>query len=87
MAVNKDNVEGNWIRIKKDIQKSWGKLTDSDLDKTDGDLNNLGKLIHKVYDEPKAEAIHKLEVICKRYESKVEIEKSENEGMPIVHPK
>lgn len=33
--------EGNWDRIKGRIRESWGALTDDDLDRTEGRLEQL----------------------------------------------
>lgn len=40
MKFNENTIKGKWLEIKGEIQKSWGKLTDDEIDKTQGDLMN-----------------------------------------------
>jgi uncharacterized protein YjbJ (UPF0337 family) len=39
--LNEDILKGKWRQIKGEVQKKWGKLTDDDLDKIDGDREKL----------------------------------------------
>ena len=46
--VNEDILKGKWKQIKGEAQKTWGKLTDDDLDQIDGDREIfLGRLQEK----------------------------------------
>ncbi|MGV8906049.1 MAG: CsbD family protein [Acetobacterium sp.] len=46
--MNKDMFEGKWEQFKGDAQKTWGKLTNEDLDVVKGDVKKLvGKLQEK----------------------------------------
>jgi uncharacterized protein YjbJ (UPF0337 family) len=46
--VNEDILKGKWKQIRGEAQKKWGKLTDDDLDKINGDRKIfLGRLQEK----------------------------------------
>ncbi|WP_340151171.1 CsbD family protein [uncultured Sneathiella sp.] len=46
--LNEDILKGKWKQIKGEAQKTWGKLTDDDLDQIDGDREIfLGRLQEK----------------------------------------
>ncbi|HEY9145214.1 MAG TPA: CsbD family protein [Thiobacillus sp.] len=43
--MNEDTVKGNWKQVSGKIKQKWGKLTDDDLMKAEGDKDYLlGKL-------------------------------------------
>lgn len=43
--MNKDRLEGSWDQVRGNVQRTWGKLTDSDLDVIEGNRKLLsGKL-------------------------------------------
>ena len=69
MTLNENTIKGKWLEIKGDIQKSWGKLTDDELEKTKGDFKEIGGLIQQRYGEAQGKANEKLAVIFKRFES------------------
>lgn len=46
---NKNVMKGKWLEIKGEVQKAWGKLTNDELDKTNGDLKALSGLIQQKY--------------------------------------
>jgi uncharacterized protein YjbJ (UPF0337 family) len=70
MNINENIVKGKWLEMKGDIQKSWGKLTDDDLEKTKGDLKAIGGLIQQKYGETQEKSSTKLNEIFKRFEAK-----------------
>jgi len=41
MAVNLQNLQGQWNQLKGDVKKKWGKLTDDDLRWTNGNVDQL----------------------------------------------
>ncbi len=51
MKVNENIIKGKWKEIKGDVQKAWGKLTDSELEQTKGDMSSIGGLIQQKYGE------------------------------------
>jgi uncharacterized protein YjbJ (UPF0337 family) len=43
--VNRDTLKGQWMQLKGQIRKQWGKLTDDEIDQIQGDAEILiGKL-------------------------------------------
>jgi uncharacterized protein YjbJ (UPF0337 family) len=39
--MNEDIFEGRWKQIKGDVKRTWGKLTDDDLDRAEGNRDKL----------------------------------------------
>ena len=39
--MNDDIFEGRWKQLKGDIKRTWGKLTDDDLDQAEGNRDKL----------------------------------------------
>lgn len=54
--MNKDTFAGNWKIFKGEVRKQWGKLTDDDVDKIEGDREKLLGHIQKSYGLAKEEA-------------------------------
>ena len=51
--MTKDKISGNWKQLVGQIKKSWGKLTDQDLEKAKGNMDILVGVIQEKYDETK----------------------------------
>jgi uncharacterized protein YjbJ (UPF0337 family) len=51
--MNKDVIKGKWLEIKGEVQKAWGKLTNDELDKTEGDMKAVAGLIQQKYGNTK----------------------------------
>jgi uncharacterized protein YjbJ (UPF0337 family) len=49
MNVNENVIKGKWTEIKGDLQKSWGKLTNDELEKTKGDIKAIQGLLQQRY--------------------------------------
>jgi uncharacterized protein YjbJ (UPF0337 family) len=45
--------DGRWNQVKCEIKKAWRRLTESEIDQTDGDVSKLTGLVHQKYGEPK----------------------------------
>ena len=54
--MNWDQVKGQWKQMKGEAIRTWGKLTDDDLDKANGDREKLEGLIQQKYGASKEEA-------------------------------
>ncbi len=65
--MNKDIVKGKWLEIKGEVQKAWGKLTNDELDKTEGDMKAVAGLIQQKYGETKDGFQDKLDGIYGRF--------------------
>lgn len=54
--MNKDILEGKWKQLKGEIKKTWGKLTDDDLDLINGEREKFAGKIQERYGKSKDEA-------------------------------
>lgn len=54
--MNKDIFEGNWKLLKGEVQRTWGELTDDQLDRVEGNRTKLLGAIQKQYGISKDEA-------------------------------
>ena len=70
MNLNENIIKGKWLEIKGDVQKSWGKLTDDELDKTKGDMKAISGLIQQKYGQVEHSYDKKLSDIFDRFSEK-----------------
>lgn len=54
--LNADILKGKWKEIKGDVKSKWGKLTDDDLTRIEGDQEKLVGILQKKYGYGKEEA-------------------------------
>jgi uncharacterized protein YjbJ (UPF0337 family) len=54
--MNWDQIEGNWKQVKGKAQEYWGDLTDDDLDRAEGQREQMVGLIQEKYGKARAEA-------------------------------
>jgi uncharacterized protein YjbJ (UPF0337 family) len=54
--MNKDQFKGKWKEAKGNIKKSWGKLTDNEIDQIEGDYDKLVGAVQQKYGYSKEEA-------------------------------
>ncbi|MBU2960432.1 CsbD family protein [Citreicella sp. C3M06] len=54
--MNWDVIQGKWKQLKGDAQIQWGKLTDDDLDRTEGNREKLVGVIQERYGIAKDDA-------------------------------
>ena len=47
--MTKNIIEGNWEQLKGDIQKTWGKLTNDQMDQIEGDRKKLVGYLQENY--------------------------------------
>ncbi|HWL62496.1 MAG TPA: CsbD family protein [Steroidobacteraceae bacterium] len=47
--MNRDTIEGSWKEMKGRIKSRWGKLTDDELDRVEGNYDILCGKIQKAY--------------------------------------
>ena len=47
--MNRDTVEGEWKKTKGKIREKWGELTDDDLDRLEGRMEQLAGTLQKRY--------------------------------------
>jgi uncharacterized protein YjbJ (UPF0337 family) len=53
--MNKDQFKGRWKEFKGELKKQWGKFTDDDLLKTEGDYDKFMGIVQKRYGDQKEE--------------------------------
>lgn len=53
MALNQQVIQGKWLEIKGEMQKLWGKLTDSEVEQTKGDITAIEGLVKQKYGHSK----------------------------------
>ena len=70
MAMNQNTINGKWLEIRGDLQKAWGKLTESELDKTKGDIRAISGLIQQKYGEAQDTYRKKVTEIIAKFETK-----------------
>ncbi len=68
--VNEDVLKGKWREIKGEVQKTWGKLTDDELEKTKGDYGAIRGLVQQRYGEAREKYDDKLSDIFNRFGEK-----------------
>lgn len=54
--MNKDILKGKWRQIRGEAKIWWGKLTDDDMDKIDGDYDKLVGTLQERYGYSREEA-------------------------------
>jgi uncharacterized protein YjbJ (UPF0337 family) len=54
--MNWDQIRGNWQQAKGDMKVRWGKLTDDDLDRIEGERDKLVGRLQELYGISKEEA-------------------------------
>ena len=54
--MNRDTLKGQWTQLKGKVREQWGKLTDDDLDKAQGNAEVLIGKIQERYGRNREEA-------------------------------
>ena len=49
--MNENIFKGKWKEIKGEIVRSWGKITEDELEQTKGDLSKISGLVQQKYGE------------------------------------
>ena len=66
--MNQDILAGKWKQLRGEIQSRWGKLTDDDLDRIEGDAVKLAGLLQERYGIARDEAQRRVDEFIKNYE-------------------
>lgn len=56
ITMNKDTLEGQWKQLSGKAKAAWGDLTDDELTKTNGNVEQLAGLIQEKYGRTREEA-------------------------------
>ena len=54
--MNKDQLKGKWKQISGEAKRKWGKLTDDDLARAEGDTQKLAGIVQERYGIAREEA-------------------------------
>ena len=73
--MNQDVLMGTWKQIRGEMKSWWGRLTDDDLDRIEGSIDQLSGLLQKRYgytrDEAKREIADFIEQVGNKLELKI----------------
>jgi uncharacterized protein YjbJ (UPF0337 family) len=65
--MNDNLVSGKWKEIKGDILRTWGKLTDDEVEQSKGNVTGLAGVIQQKFGLAQEEAAAKLNRIVDKY--------------------
>ncbi len=49
VTLNRDVLAGKWMQVRGQVKQTWGKLTDNDLDRINGRIEELSGVIQQRY--------------------------------------
>lgn len=70
--MNEHVFKGKWKEMKGDIQRTWGKLTNDDIDRAQGNLKVLYGSVQQKYGSKYSEFENKMEELFKGIEKKID---------------
>jgi uncharacterized protein YjbJ (UPF0337 family) len=62
-----DIAQGQWKQIRGQVKEQWGKLTDDDLDRVDGQRDQLVGRVQELYGRAKIEAEKEVDRFLAKY--------------------
>jgi uncharacterized protein YjbJ (UPF0337 family) len=65
--MNTDIVKGKLLQLRGEMKKAWGHLTNDDLDKVNGEVDNLAGIIQERYGITRAQAEKQIEDFMDRF--------------------
>ncbi|MSU89147.1 CsbD family protein [Rhodobacteraceae bacterium 2CG4] len=65
--MNNDQMQGNWKQLRGKVQEAWGDLTNDDLDRIEGQRDQLVGAIQKRYGKERAEAEREVDDFLSRH--------------------
>ena len=65
--MNEDIVKGKWHQLKGEMKSRWGKLTDDDLDRAEGDAEKLIGRVQERYGYARDEAKREVDDFIRRH--------------------
>lgn len=66
--MNEDILKGKWNQLKGEVQKEWGKLTDNDVDKIEGEIAHLKGIIQERYGHTLEDVNKKVDEFLARFD-------------------
>jgi uncharacterized protein YjbJ (UPF0337 family) len=65
--MNRDTLKGQWKQLRGDIKAQWGKLTDDEVTRVEGDFDQLVGRIQERYGYAREQAEQELNDFLSRY--------------------
>jgi uncharacterized protein YjbJ (UPF0337 family) len=65
--MNEDVLKGKWHQLKGEVKSRWGKLTDDDLDRAQGDAEKLIGRVQERYGYQRDEAKREVDDFLQRH--------------------
>jgi len=65
--MNEDILKGKWRQLKGEVKSQWGKLTDDDLDRVEGDAEKLIGRVQERYGYQRDEAKREVDDFFRRH--------------------
>ena len=65
--MNEDILKGKWKQLKGEVKSQWGKLTDDDLDRAEGDAEQLIGRVQERYGYQRDEAKREVDDFLNRH--------------------
>lgn len=65
--MNEDILKGKWKQLKGEVKSQWGKLTDDDLDRAEGDAEKLIGRVQERYGYQREEAKREVDDFLSRH--------------------
>ena len=65
--MNEDVLKGKWRQIKGEVKSQWGKLTDDDLDRVEGDAEKLIGRVQERYGYQREDAKREVDDFFRRH--------------------
>ena len=66
MELNKDVIRGQWSQIKGSLKEKWGKLSDKDLEKFEGNFDSIKGKLQSLYGYSKERATSEIDETVKK---------------------
>jgi uncharacterized protein YjbJ (UPF0337 family) len=60
-TVNEDILRGKWLKMRGQVKQWWGLLTEDDLDRIDGDIDELAGTLQERYGYARDQAEREIE--------------------------
>ncbi len=64
-------LEGKWKQLRGEVRRTWGKLTNSDVDKVKGSYERLVGVLQERYGYGREQAAKEISAFLTRFEEKV----------------
>ena len=65
--MNEDILKGKWRQLKGEVKSQWGKLTDDDLDRVEGDAEKLIGRVQERYGYQREDAKREVDDFFRRH--------------------